>query len=171
MATFRRYHYVGPAEIRQRSTGAAGVVIDGMDTLRDWQGTTRQVADGDGVIWATFVVDVDGWLRLADRRSEHVACAGGGDVFSAGEIGLVRTGSMIEVAEVSNQSTGYCPEPESWQAVAAALSRVSLPHPGRFTRSCEFRRCPSCGQINLVKDAWFVCGVCDADLPAAWNFG
>ena len=22
----------------------------------------------------------------------------------------------------------------------------------------------------MVKDGWFVCGVCGAELPAAWNF-
>ena len=30
--------------------------------------------------------------------------------------------------------------------------------------------CPNCGQRNIVKEGWFVCGVCGADLPATWNF-
>ena len=30
--------------------------------------------------------------------------------------------------------------------------------------------CPRCGERNVVKDGWFVCGVCGADLPAGWNF-
>jgi transcription initiation factor TFIIIB Brf1 subunit/transcription initiation factor TFIIB len=33
-----------------------------------------------------------------------------------------------------------------------------------------FRRCPACGERNIVKDDWFVCGVCGADLPTVWNF-
>ncbi len=34
----------------------------------------------------------------------------------------------------------------------------------------DIRRCLACGQRNIVKDDWFVCGVCGKDLPAAWNF-
>src|SRR5688572_23433490 len=101
----RRYTYVGPAEIQRAvADNPAGTVV-------------RSVADlvlGEPV---TYVVGVDGLLRIAHRRSEHVACAGGGDVLAAGELTATRAG----VVEVSNQSTGYCPEPESWPAVARAL--------------------------------------------------
>ncbi|CAM5508234.1 hypothetical protein STANM309S_03657 [Streptomyces tanashiensis] len=44
----------------------------------------------------TFVVGTDGILRLAPRRSEHVACAGGAMVLSAGEIGFVREADRID---------------------------------------------------------------------------
>jgi hypothetical protein len=70
---------------------------------------------------------------------------------------------------VTNQSTGYCPEPESWPAVAAALDRIPLPHPGGFTPSFIFRRCPACVQLNVVKEGDFTCAVCGADLPLRWN--
>jgi hypothetical protein len=70
----------------------------------------------------------------------------------------------------SNQSTGYCPDPDCWPAVAAALDRAGIPHPGRFTVEVIFRRCPSCGERNLVKDDWFVCALCEAELPREWNF-
>ena len=33
-----------------------------------------------------------------------------------------------------------------------------------------FRRCPACGERNIVKDDSFTCGSCGADLPADWNF-
>jgi hypothetical protein len=33
-----------------------------------------------------------------------------------------------------------------------------------------FRRCEKCGERNVVKEGWFVCGVCRTDLPAKWNF-
>ena len=118
----------------------------------------------------TFVVGVDGILRVADRRSEHVACAGGGDVLSAGELTAVRSGSGYSITEVSNQSTGYCPEPESWQAVADALDRAGIAHPGHFTFEAVFRRCTHCGERNLVKDSWFYCAICEGVLPLAWNF-
>ena len=32
------------------------------------------------------------------------------------------------------------------------------------------RHCEGCGERNVVRDGWFVCGVCGADLPAEWNF-
>ena len=32
------------------------------------------------------------------------------------------------------------------------------------------RRCPTCGERNVIRDGWFACGSCGADLPAAWNF-
>jgi hypothetical protein len=117
----------------------------------------------------TYVVGVDGVLRLAPRRSEHVACAGGADVLAAGEISLVARPSGWAVGEVTNQSTGYCPDPSSWPAVAAALDRAGLARPDRFTSEYAFRRCPACGALNLVKDGDFSCGVCGADLPGHWN--
>jgi RNA polymerase subunit RPABC4/transcription elongation factor Spt4 len=92
-------------------------------------------------------------------------------VLSAGEMFFRLTAAGPEVIEVSNQSTGYCPEPESWPAVAAALDRLGVSHPGRFTLALVFRRCPACGQRNVVKDGWFACGVCNSDLSAEWNFG
>ena len=118
----------------------------------------------------TFVIDADGALCVADRHGEHLACARGGNVLSAGEITLRRDGDRLRAIAISNQSTGYCPEPESWPAVAAALDALGVVHPGGFTFAAIFRKCPSCGQRNLVKDEWFVCAVCDADLPATWNF-
>ena len=75
----------------------------------------------------------------------------------------------VELAEVSNQSTGYCPEPESWPTVAAALTQAGLQPPDGFTLACEFRRCPKCNGITLVKDGVLRCGMCDAALPSAYN--
>jgi hypothetical protein len=76
---------------------------------------------------------------------------------------------QLEVIEASNQSTGYCPEPESWPHVALALDRIPLHHPGGFTLEIIFRRCTSCGQVNIVKDGWLVCLFCGKDLPTQWN--
>ncbi len=57
----------------------------------------------------TFVVGMDGVLRLAPRRSEQVAYAGGNMVLSAGDISFVREPDGWAVSEVSNQSTGVWP--------------------------------------------------------------
>jgi hypothetical protein len=106
--------------------------------------------------------------RLAPRRSEHVACAGGRDVLAAGEI---RLDGACAVAEVTNNSTGYCPPEDCWEAVRLALDAAGMQHPSGFTFVAHFRRCPRCRERNLVKDDWYVCAMCDAELPFEWNFG
>lgn len=157
----RRYAYVGPSAIRDANKNAAlGIAIASPDDLRPH-------ATGEPL---TFVVDAVGTLRVATRRSEHVACAGGGEVLSAGELTAVVDRNAPRVVEVSNLSTGYCPEPESWHAVAGALDRAGVEHPGRFTFEAIFRRCEACGERNVVKDDWFHCAICDAALPERWNF-
>lgn len=168
----RLYHYVGPSDIKARVAGRpAGTRIASAADLLAWVRGTGQRPGPDGLVAATFVIDAQGDLLLADRRSEHVACAGGGPVLSAGEMFFVAEGDRVEAAEASNQSTDFCPEPGSWPAVAAALDRIGVAHPGRFTTEIVFRRCEGCGERNVVRDCWFICGVCGADLPAEWNFG
>jgi hypothetical protein len=168
--TQRLYHYVGPSDLEARCGGRpTGTRISSAADLLAWIRDTGQRPGPDGLS-ATFVIAAEGELLLADRRSEHVACAGGGQVLSAGEMFFRFRGDRVEVAEVSNQSTGYCPEPASWPAVAGALDRVGVAHPGRFTTEVVFRRCTGCGERNIVRDAWFVCAMCGADLPAEWNF-
>lgn len=117
----------------------------------------------------TFVIDTRGRLRLAPRRSEHVVCAGGQRVLGAGEIGFIRRSEAWAVAYVSNQSTGYCPDVASWEAVSTALDAVGILRPDGFTYEVIFRRCPRCAELNLVKEAFFACTFCEADLPAEWN--
>lgn len=156
----RRYRYVGPEAIRARDAG----LPRGREVA-----SARDLDAPEGHVF-TFVVDGAGVLRVADRRTEHVACAGGEDVLSAGELTVGRGPAGAEVTAISNQSTGYCPEPESWLAVAAALDRARIPHPGGFTFEATFRLCPGCANRNLVKDGWFWCDLCGAALPAAWNF-
>jgi hypothetical protein len=165
------YRYVGPAEIQERVRHATpGVRITSIADLAEWIQSSGQKPDRAGLLVATFVVAADGSLRLADRGSEHVACSGGEPVLSAGEMFFLLTQDGIEVAEVSNQSTGFCPEPASWPVVGAALDRLGIAHPGRLTHEVIFRRCPACSERNIVKDGWFVCGICGAYLPSEWNF-
>lgn len=156
----RRYRYVGPAELAAAG-GSPGVVIASRGDLVAWLRAT-----GERV--ATFVVGTDGRLRIADRRSEHVACAGELEVLAAGELTF---DAAAAVRGASNQSTGFCPEPASWTAVAAALDRAGIAHPGCYTATFEFRRCAACGERNLVKDDDYTCALCDAPLSPTWNFG
>lgn len=164
----RQYQYVGPDDIREAALrGPTGTLIRCVSDIAEWLRVTESETLPDGSVVATFVIDTDGLLCVAPRRSEHVGCAGGGPVLSAGEITF---SPDAEVIEVTNQSTGFCPEPESWSSVAAALDAIPLGRPDDFTTRVVFRKCVSCGQRNLVKDGWFVCSVCNAELPEEWNF-
>jgi hypothetical protein len=163
----RRYRYVGPAEVFGGAIAADSVDVDSPAVLDGWlAGRDR----GDLAEPFTFVVALDGVLWLAPRRSEHVVLAGGADVLAAGEMAFAVAGTGWRVAEVTNQSTGYCPDPDCWPAVAEALDRVGLSRPAGFTNRIIFRRCPSCGERNIVRDDDFTCALCDNVLPAQWNF-
>ncbi|MFY0522099.1 hypothetical protein ACN28I_02445 [Archangium gephyra] len=162
------YTYVGPEEIRRSvATFPAGAPIVSARDIEAWL-TCHPDALAEG---ATYVIDLQGRLRLAPRRSEHVACAGGEEILAAGELRFRRAGGQLTVAEVSNQSTGYCPDTDCWAAVALALGQAGVNPPSGFTHEVIFRRCTHCGERNLVKEGWFVCVFCDADLPAGWNIG
>ena len=167
----RRYRYVGSKrildELPRESRRVA--VYSGEDVMQ-WIRDSHQTPEIDGGIVATFVVDVDQRLWINDRRSEHVLCAAGRDVLSAGEMTFRVEGALVQVSEVTNQSTGYCPEPESWWAVDAALNAAHIAHPDDFTTAYVFRRCEACGSTNIVKDNWFECDVCGAPLPPTWNY-
>ncbi len=156
------YGYVGPEDIRRAVVpGTGGYVVRDVADL-----TVFAAEDGEPY---TYVVGLDGQLRLAPRRSEHVACAGGADVLGAGEISFRRTRRGWEVHEVSNQSTGYCPDPDCWPAVAAALDRVGVARPDGFTHALVFRRCERCREINVVREGVYVCVFCEEELPLLWN--
>jgi hypothetical protein len=164
----RLYQYVGPKRIADRiGPHPTGTPIQSAQDVLAWVRHSHQELSG-GQVTATFVVNEAGGLLVADRRTEHVACAGGGPVRSAGELTFA-VGRSVRVVNVSNQSTGYCPEPETWPVVAVALERAGLEAPAGFELVCEFRRCLACGGITLVKGGVFECGVCGAELPITYN--
>src|SRR5262245_13475984 len=135
----RLYHFVGPSDIKARVAGRpAGTRIGSAADLLAWVRGSGQRPGLDGLVAATFVIDEKGDLLLADRRSEHVACAGGGPVLSAGELFFLAEDDRIKVAEVSIQWTGYCPEPESLPTVASALDRSGNAHPRSLTTEVMF---------------------------------
>ncbi|MGW3633982.1 hypothetical protein ACWD7F_28195 [Streptomyces sp. NPDC005122] len=163
----RSYPYVGPVDlVAGVRPGSGGCRIGSAADFDCWvtERPTAELAEP-----FTFVVGTDGVLRLAPRRSEHVACAGGGLVLSAGEISFTREAGSWTVGDVSNHSTGYCPDVCSWSAVARALDGVGLGRPSGFTHEVVFRRCPGCRQHNIVREDDFVCVFCGTGLPEAWN--
>jgi hypothetical protein len=155
--------YLGPERIRAQVTpGDAGAPLRSRAAVRALVAAQPSlVSEG-----CTYVVDPDGHLRLAPRRSEHVGCAGGGPVRAAGELFL---GRDLAVAQVTNLSTGYMPDADCFPAVAAALAGAGLVAPPGFDPAFAFRACTGCGLRQVVKDAWFFCVACDAALPARWN--
>ncbi|MEM1395074.1 MAG: hypothetical protein AAGG00_17640 [Cyanobacteria bacterium P01_H01_bin.150] len=165
------YKYVGSDEIRENTAHLApGKKILSVNDIDNWIRETKQQQDKSGLIAATFVIDCEGYLRIADRRYEHIACAGGQPVISAGEIFFKKSESELEIAEITNQSTGFCPEPESWKDVVKVLYFINIVHPSSFTIEFIFRCCCACQQVNIVKDNLFICSVCAAKLPLRWNF-
>ncbi len=165
------YYYVGPPEILEATADQApGTPVRSKQDVSSWIDSHAQRLDAEGCVTATFTVMQDHELRLADRHSEHVACAGRQPVLAAGEITFFVDGEDVEVYGISNQSTGYCPEPSCWDAVQRSLEQAALPHPNAWTASFNFRLCEHCGQRNIVKEQWFECAVCQEDLPRTWNF-
>jgi hypothetical protein len=167
MIAQRRYGYVGPDDIRRLPAETAVADILAAADLDRWMTGDQAAAAGEPL---TFVVTATGMLRVAPRQSEHVAAARGDDVLAAGEMSFVRTRDGWSVNAVTNQSTGYCPEPESWEAVADALDRAGIQHPGGYTASVVFRRCTACGERNIVREDDFTCAPCGQALPRHWNF-
>lgn len=165
------FYYVGPKAILDRMREvASGTRIVSPLVLREWLRSTGQRPNKVGLFQVTFVIDEEGFLRVADRGSEHIACSGLRPVLSAGEMFVRVLQDSVEIEEVSNQSTGFCPSPTSWNVVSIVLDNLGIRHPGRFTSEITFRLCTSCGQRNIVKDNYFSCDVCGADLPPEWNF-
>ncbi|GAB3898398.1 hypothetical protein ACFQ1S_14210 [Kibdelosporangium lantanae] len=163
----RSYRYVGPSDIRARvQPGGAGQRISCLADFERWAAAQPALDMADPF---TFVIDTTGVLRLAPRRSEHVACAGGEPVLSAGEMTFGNESGRWTATEITNHSTGYCPDTSSWPAVAEALDRAGINHAGDFTQHVVFRRCHGCHELNIVREADFVCVFCDTDLPRRWN--
>lgn len=164
------YRYVGPKKISERAPSVpAGTRVESSEDVRRWVRQTGQDVDAAGDVVATFVIDEAGWLQIADRRSEHVACAGGKPVQSAGEMTFNIRRSGLSVTWVTNQSTGYCPEPDTWPAVEVALAQAGIAVLDGFSQAFDFRRCSQCDSINIVKDGVFECDVCSTPLSEEWN--
>ena len=88
--------------------------------------------------------DLERWAR--DRTTDELR-AGGREVLGAGELVLARVAGRWSVAQITNQSTGYCPDATSSSAVAAALDRAGIARPARS--STRRPRCRVCRWIRF----------------------
>ncbi|WP_375561457.1 hypothetical protein ACE193_02565 [Bernardetia sp. OM2101] len=165
------YSYVGSQEIFDSiNLDFIGYKIFKSDDILNWIETTSQELINASVI-ATFIINENHELVINDRHSEHVLCAGGKKVVSAGEITFFfEEKDKISINEISNQSTGYCPEPKSWKYVNEVLSKLGIEYPNYFTLDFDFRLCTNCQTINLIKEQVFECQMCGNELNLEWNF-
>ncbi len=163
------YWYCGPKKVYTESVGKPlGRRISNSTELVDF--LLEQEGDvSRGIGTFSFILSKAGELRLASRRSEHVACAGRRPILSAGEITFEQQKSEICVDTITNQSMGYCPEPESWPAVEVALSEIAIPFPAYWTTAFQFRKCIQCGEHSILKDYDPFCPFCGTELPDHWN--
>ena len=167
----KEYRYIGSQDIIDNlpEKSARVCVTSAKDVLK-WIKISKQSPEYDSCYVATFIISTDGNLWINDRHSEHVLCANGENVLSAGEITFEVDKDELEIIAISNQSTGYCPEPASWNSVAIALKDTKIPYPDDFTAKYTFRKCDKCGQKNIIKDEWYFCAVCDEPISKTWNF-
>ena len=140
----------------------AGTQIRKPEDVQKWVNSNGQEIE-NGRLITTFVIDPSGRLLIADRHSEHVQCAMGRPVYSAGEMTFEFHKKSVVVSEVTNQSTGYCPHAKSWKSVEKALDEIGLEHPGLFTTVITFGKCPNCLKPVIVKPAYPDCGNCGAE--------
>ncbi len=164
----KKYNYVGPDRILERVQDVfAGVRIRNVEDLSNY--LDRFDFQGKEPVTLAYVVDISGVLRLRERNSEHVQIANGEKVLGAGEITVDSGSNRPGVIRITNLSTGYCPRPDSWEAVRESMARAGLDHPEDFTTIYSFRRCDNCNLLNVIKDDYFWCEACSSELSAEWN--
>lgn len=164
------FSYVGPEEIKKKiHPEFEGYSIRNKKDILDWIKLMRQTFQHHKLI-VTYIIDKHRVLKISDRCSEHVVCAGGQKVLAAGELTFMQEKGNLWISGISNQSTGYCPIIESWETVNCTLARLGIAYPKSFTRAFEFRYCYACASINLIKDDVYECVICEEDLDVEWNF-
>ena len=141
-----------------------------VDGLLKWAIEAGNFSQGTASEIFTYTVLPGHRLFIADRHSEHVACARGSVVECAGEITFRRLKRGLVIEEVSNLSTGYCPESNTWVALDLALKAAGFPGVHGFTSAFEFRYCQRCLQTCVIKDEVYECPSCWQPLPAEWNY-
>lgn len=164
----RLFPYRGPSRLVPASGARpAGVVVETALQFADLADDPSQERLGDGSVAFTYVVDQSNSLRVANRRSEHVVCAGGEPVLAAGELFVTpgRKGSWV--VRASNFSNGYMPSEDSFMALKLALERARLPAPKGFDPAIAYRYCGRCMEAVIAETG--ACRVCQAALALKWD--
>jgi hypothetical protein len=163
------YSYVGPKELLELvSDDVDRICISSLSEVHKWLKRTNQILDRNNSVTSTYIIDIKGVIWIGDRHMEHVVCAKGQPVLSAGEITLT-INETINASFITNQSTGFCPKPQSWKYTKLALEQANIRYPEELSVALEFRICTHCNTINIIKENHFYCAVCDNQLPNDWN--
>jgi hypothetical protein len=167
------YSYVGEHEYSAGGEGDTAEEtrqrIASADEISAWVGKHGEEAEFDRSVPACYIVDTDYEFWIASRFSEHVTLAKARPVLAAGEVFFGEDGGVATVERITNQSTGYCPEPSSFKIAEFVLAKLKIPHPEEFDPAFQFRWCKPCGNIEIVKDGDFTCLMCGEELPEEWN--
>lgn len=161
------YEYIGPQEIlEQIKPEFQGKRITTIQDIYHWISKHHNKPKIGKIVICTFIINLEGQLVIADRHSEHVQCALGEAVKSAGEISfLIEKQQQVSVEMITNQSTGYCPSANSWMAVELALENIEgLNVPNGFEPKFVFSYCPNCQTRQIVKEAFYYCPMCEQSL-------
>ena len=145
------YPYIGPDHILERvyenfQGFRIGIPMD----FLIWIHQTKQKLQ-NGILTVTYVINEEKQLLIADRHSEHVQCAFGQPVLAAGELTIEVDKQHVEIFEISNQSTGYCPHVNSWSVVEEVLSKMGMVYPDYFTSAFTFGYCDTCQKPSILK--------------------
>ncbi len=166
------YPYIGPISILQRiQEQHQGTLITSIQDIENWLKENNQRGDDYGNIVVTFVILPHYELRISDRHIEHVQCANGSEVLSAGEMTFaIDKKKVFSISQITNQSTGYCPAIESWQHVEKAIQTLDLPKPIQFEPAYLFSYCESCQSLKIIKDEDYFCYTCQVALMTSKAF-
>ncbi|MGB0930775.1 MAG: hypothetical protein ACPGVB_08365 [Chitinophagales bacterium] len=166
------YEYVGPEEIfKMVNEEYKGTVINNPEEILNWIVQNIGKPKKDDLIVCTFIINLKSELVIGDRHSEHVQCANGENVKSAGEIGFQIDKSKVHIGSITNQSTGYCPSSASWSEVEKALKKIDgINIPEGFDSEFIFSYCPNCKTRQIVKDEFYFCPKCEQRLLSENEF-
>lgn len=162
------YDYIGTKEIYENvKPQFQGTCIYNVNDINNWIKTHQQQGDVYGNIIVTFVLMPDYTLCISDRHSEHVQCANRNPVLSAGEMTFeVNRKNMVQnIAQITNQSTGYCPSPASWKKLEKTLTSFNIEYPENFDPAYIFSYCVHCQSLKIIKDNHYFCAYCNNALP------
>lgn len=167
------YEYIGPKEILNSiKPELQGTKIESSKEIVNWLKLNNKITKAENFTVCTFIIDLKGHLLISDRHSEHVQCAFGENVLSAGEIGFkVESQERVKVESLTNLSTGYCPPPKSWSEVYKTLIQIEgLIIPKKFEPSYIFSYCSQCKQRQIIKDDFYYCPICEKELLSGEEF-
>ena len=167
------YEYIGPSDILKRiKPQYKGATVTSIQDIKDWINHHQPTAKAGTILTCTFIINLDDQLVITDRHAEHVQCALGNLVKSAGEINFyIAKRNKIQIDSITNQSTGYCPHATSWKSVKIALEKVFDTNiPDGFDPEFIFSYCSQCQTRQIVKDEFYFCPTCHGTLLDEYAF-